>query len=255
MVVESIPHGIGNLYGLVMVCMIAYLWYSGRWKQKAGGLILLLSAALGFVIFSPVMPYQFEQMVLRNEVALQAPVAVAAAGLGVTLVLAFVFGRFFCGYLCPAGAVQEIAYYVPVKKTRVHRKTTFAIIRAAFLVLFLVFAYVFSYSLLALFGIHDFFYLVPAAVAFVFLALVLLGTTFYRPFCRLFCPAGLLFSLAGWKGILKIRRTNACINCGKCEKACPADVAGKDDPKSECYLCGRCLEACPTEGALRYGRA
>ena len=92
------------------------------------------------------------------------------------------------------------------------------IIRVTFLVLFLVFAYVFSFSLVALLGIHDFFYLVPAAGAFVFLALILLGITFYRPFCRPFCPAGLLFSLAGWKGVLKIRRTDACINCGKCEK-------------------------------------
>jgi ferredoxin-type protein NapH len=244
----------GNLYGLVMVFVIAYLWYSGRWNQKAGLAVLFISAALGFLIFSPVMPYQFEQIALRNEAALQAPVAVAAAGFTITLVIVFVFGRFFCGYLCPAGAVQEIAYHVPVKKVPVRLKVAFMIIRAAFSILFLVLAFASSFSLLAFFGIRDFFSLVPATAALVFLILILAGTAVYRPFCRLFCPAGFLFSLAGWKGILKIRRTDTCISCKKCEKACPADVAGRDDPKAECYLCGRCMEACQTEGALRYGK-
>jgi len=244
----------GHMYGLVMILVIAYLWYSGLWRKRTGWLILFISAAFGFVVFSPVMPYQFEQLVFLNETALQGPVAISVAGLMVTLILAFVFGRFFCGYLCPAGAVQEIAYIVPVKKTRIHQKNIFMIIRATFLILFLMLAYAFSFSLLALFGIRDFFYLVPTLGAFVFLVIVFISTTFYRPFCRLFCPAGLLFSLAGWNGILKIRRTDACRNCKKCERSCPADVAGQGDPKAECYLCGRCLESCPVKGALRYGR-
>ena len=56
MVFTQIPKMVGFIYALVMIVVIAYLWYSGRWRQKSGWLILVISAALGFLIFSPVAP-------------------------------------------------------------------------------------------------------------------------------------------------------------------------------------------------------
>ena len=50
------------MYALVMIGVIAYLWYSGRWRQKLGWLLLVISAFLGFLIFSPVAPWQFQQL-------------------------------------------------------------------------------------------------------------------------------------------------------------------------------------------------
>lgn len=254
MVLEAIPRIVGHLYGLVMIGILAWLWYSGRWKQKTGWILLLISAALGFLIFAPVMPYQFEQLVLGNEQAMESPLIVGIAGLIVNVILVLLFGRFFCGYICPAGAAQEIAYHAPVRKTSLHQKTVLMVIRGAFVILFLMLAFTMSVSLLSLFGIRDFFYLAPTAGAAAFLVILLLATTFYRPFCRLICPVGLLFSLAAWKGVFKLRRTGACIKCRKCEKVCPADEARKDDTKAECYLCGRCVDVCPAKGAILYGR-
>jgi polyferredoxin len=253
MVIEAIPRSVGFIYGLVMVCIVAWLWYSGRWKQKTGWLLLGIAAVMGFVIFSPVMPYQFEQLVLGNTVALEGPVIVGAIGITVTLVLSLLFGRFFCGYICPAGAVQEIAYHAPVRKTPLHHKTAFMIIRAVFVLLFLALVLVLSLSILSFFGIRDFFYLTLSAGAGVFLVILLIATTFYRPFCRFFCPVGFLFSLIAWKSVFGLRRTDACINCKKCEKVCPVAEAGRNDRKAECYLCGRCVEICP-KNAIRYGR-
>jgi len=38
-----------------------------------------------------------------------------------------------------------------------------------------------------------------------------------------------------------------CINCGKCERACPMNVAvRKDINVPECIRCGRCKKVCPT---------
>lgn len=253
MVIEAVPRTVGFLYGLVMIGILVWLWRSGRWNRKIGGILLLMSAALGFLIFAPVMPYQFEQAVLRNEGALEAPVAVAVIGISVLTVISLLIGRFFCGYICPAGAVQEIAYHAPVPKTLLKAKVPFMAVRAIFFVVFLAIAFVTGLSLLSFFGIHDFFYLIFSAGSVAFLIVLIISTTVYRPFCRLFCPAGLVFSLVAWKSIFRLGRTGACIECGKCEKACPADEAGGSDRKAECYLCGRCLAVCPKD-AIRYGR-
>ena len=45
--------------------------------------------------------------------------------------------------------------------------------------------------------------------------------------------------------MFKFRRNEKCIDCGKCEKACPTGEAGREDMKMECYMCNRCVEACP----------
>jgi ferredoxin-type protein NapH len=254
MVFDQIPKMIGFIYALVLIVVIAYLWYSGRWQQKIGWLLLLISAALGFLIFSPVVPWQFQQLVLRDVQALGAPLIVGIVGLIIVFLLTLIFGRIFCGYLCPVGAVQEIAYHVPVPKINPRQKNAFMAVRAVFFIVFLVMAFFLSVSLLAWFGIRDFFYLSLTAGTFVFIIVVLLSMTLYRPFCRLVCPYGALLSLGAWKSIFKLQRTDACIKCKKCEKACPADEAKRGDGKAECYLCGRCIDVCPTTGALMYKR-
>jgi polyferredoxin len=254
MVFDQIPKAAGFIYALVMIFIIAYLWYSGRWRQKLGWLVLVVSAALGFLIFAPVAPWQFQQLVLRDVQGLGAPLIVGVIGLTIVFVLTLVLGRFFCGYLCPVGAVQEIVYHTHVPKTNPRQKNAFMAVRALFFVVFLVMAFLLSASLLAWFGIRDFFYLSLTAGTFVFIIVELLSMTLYRPFCRLVCPYGALLSLGSWKSLFRIQRTDACIECKKCERACPTDEAKRDDGKAECYLCGRCVDACPTTGALIYKR-
>jgi hypothetical protein len=97
MVVEQIPGSIGLVYALVLTVVIAYLWYSGRWRQKVGLLLLVVTAALGFLAFSPVMPWGFQQLVLRDAAGLGAPLFAGAAGLTVLFLLTLVAGRAFCG--------------------------------------------------------------------------------------------------------------------------------------------------------------
>ena len=254
MVFAQIPKTVGFIYALVMIIVIAYLWYSGRWRQKVGWLLLVISALLGFLIFSPVAPWQFQQLVLRDVQGLGAPLIVGVIGLSTVVLLTLIVGRFFCGYLCPVGTVQEIAYHTPVPKVNPRQKNAFMLVRAVFFIVFLVMAFLLSASLLAWFGIRDFFYLSLTAGTVVFIVLLLLSMTFYRPFCRLVCPYGALLSLGGWKSFFRLQRTDACIECKKCEKACPTDEAKRDDGKAECYLCGRCTDACPVSGALKYKR-
>ena len=116
MVFDQIPKTIGFIYGLVMIFVIAYLWYSGRWRQKIGWLLLVISAATGISHFCP-----------GSTLPVPAAGAAGCAGSGGSahcwchralhrISPDLLFGRFFCGYLCPVGAVQEIAYHAPVPK-------------------------------------------------------------------------------------------------------------------------------------------
>jgi polyferredoxin len=163
-------------------------------------------------------------------------------------------GRFFCGYLCPVGTVQEIAYHTPFPKINQQQKNAFMIVRSAFFVVCLLMAFFLSASLLAWFGIRDFFYLSLTSGTAVFIVVLGLSMTFYRPFCRLVCPYGSLLSISACMSMFKLQRTDACIECKKCETACPTDEAKRDDRKAECYLCGRCTDVCPATNALRYKR-
>jgi polyferredoxin len=109
-------------------------------------------------------------------------------------------------------------------------------------------------DLMAVTGLYDLFSLTLSASLLVAVALVLLSVFLYRPVCRILCPFGVLFSLCAEFSLFRLRRTESCIGCKKCEKACPAMTAGRHDSKRECYICGRCTDACPVETALVYCR-
>jgi len=253
-VIEAIPKVAGMAYAVVATIAVVVLFRTGRFNMKIGYLLLALSTAFGFLVFAPMLPYQFQAFLLGNAGGLGVPVAMAAVVLLLFIVLAFVFGRAFCGYVCPIGAAQELAYRVPVKKLKLRGKVVPVTFRLVFLIAAVVLALASSIALLTYLGIRDFFYLsVAAAFFYVFLALVVAGVFFYRPFCRFLCPYGALLGLASIKGLFKLQRNENCIECGECEEVCPTGEAGRTDRKQECYMCNRCREVCPAD-AIVYAR-
>ncbi len=254
MVIEQIPKFVGFIYVFIMVGVCAALWHTGRWNRRIGHALLFVTLGLGFLILGPIMPYQLQMLVLGDLKGLGGPIFVAVLGLLLTLVLTFVFGRFYCGYLCPVGAAQEAISRVSPYSVRITQKRVTGGVRLGFMGAFLLTAYMASFGLLYPFGIRDFFVLSLSAGFLVFVLLLLISVVVYRPFCRVICPYGALASIAAMPAIYKIRRTETCTECGKCERACPTDEAKFDDLKGECYLCGRCIEACPKPPSLRYER-
>jgi ferredoxin-type protein NapH len=254
MVIEQIPKTVGFIYALVMVVVCAALWYSGRWSRRTGYGLLVITLGLGFLILAPIMPYQFQMLVLQDTQGLGGPLIAGVLGLGVILILSVIFGRFYCGYLCPVGAAQEAVSQVSPYTLRITQKTLSGAVRLGVLGAFLLTAYVASFGLLYPFGIRDFFALSFSTGFLVFVVILLVSAVVYRPFCRFICPFGALAAVAAMPAVFKIRRTETCTECGKCERACPTDEAKPEDWKGECYLCGRCIEACPTLKSLQYGR-
>jgi polyferredoxin len=255
LVVSGIPQILGLFYVLIAFPVIAWLWYKGKMTRATVFLFLGISASLGFLAFSPMVPYQMQQAVTGGEPGPGSPLPFVLGLLVIFIVLTFVAGRIFCGQLCPIGAVQELIYTDPRQKTSAAQKRIIMVIRFIWFIAFLIAGLLFSVALLRFFGIKEFFYLDLNAPFFsVFVILIAISLFLYRPFCRFFCPFGALLSLAAAKSLFKIRRTAACIQCGRCEQACPAAEAGAGDAKMECYLCGRCTRACPEKGALIYSR-
>lgn len=256
MPLTSYPPIIGLVYALLGIPVIAHLWHSGRMTRGIAYLFLLISVLLGFLIFSPMVPHQFQQAITAAGLGPGGPSLLVAGGLlALFMLLAFLTGRVFCAQLCPIGAIQELFYTNPDMKVFATEKRSLIILRWAAFILFLTLGFFFSVALLSFFGIRQFFSLEYGSLLFTaFVVLIAISLFFYRPFCRLICPAGALFSLAAAKGLYRLRRTASCIRCGNCERACPTGEAGEGDSKSECYLCGRCTRACPEPGALVYAK-
>ena len=69
--------------------------------------------------------------------------------------------------------------------------------------------------------------------------------------------------IAGRYGIMSLlrpftikRNEQTCVNCGKCDKACPMQInvskAGKLRTP-QCVNCFECMSTCPVDGAMEYG--
>lgn len=89
------------------------------------------------------------------------------------------------------------------------------------------------------------------------LGAVLLAEFFISRFwCRYLCPLGAFFALLQRVSPLKIRRNpDVCINCGKCDRACPTGLSPSRHvglAAGDCIACGMCVDACPRQGALDF---
>ena len=86
--------------------------------------------------------------------------------------------------------------------------------------------------------------------------LVLLSLLVQNFWCRYLCPYGALHGLASLLSPVKIRRDKeACIDCGKCARACPANLPVDrlvQISSAECSACMACVAACPAENALEF---
>ncbi|MBN2510589.1 MAG: 4Fe-4S binding protein [Spirochaetales bacterium] len=188
----------------------------------------------------------------------------------ITIVIAFIFKRGFCGWICPFGGLQELTGLIGKKMMKrqfamPHRLDKYLrYVKYGVLAVSAVMAWVTAtlwispydpwaaYAHLGegVIAVWDEF-----AVGLVFLALTFVGSFFYdRFFCKYLCPMGAFLGIASKVGLAKIsRNADTCIDCGLCTKKCPMniDVAKAEDVRSaECINCQRCVETCPKKGAL-----
>lgn len=189
-----------------------------------------------------------------------------------TIAIAILFRRSFCGLLCPFGALQEVFARIGQKifkrrltiPQRIDRPLRY--LKYVVLVLTVGMAWYLgtlwmspydpysAYSHLS--AVSDSIKEEPAAiVGFILLAITLIASLLYdRFFCKYLCPAGAFYAIIAKISPTKVERNNSiCVHCKVCNKACPMNIDVEKVDKvtsAECINCNECVLACPKKGAL-----
>ena len=172
------------------------------------------------------------------------------------ILLTFIFGKTFCGWVCHLGALQEFIYksnrlqFLKSPKTQTILRTMRYIVLASLLLQLII-------TKENLFEHID-----PFRVAFnltsrypvgwVLLGLLLLTSLFlYRPFCNGVCPVGLVLSqIEKIPWAIAMRKNSNCIECNKCTSACSGNAIRKNEDliTDACIMCGDCMNVCKANG-------
>jgi ferredoxin-type protein NapH len=187
--------------------------------------------------------------------------------LGILGVYGTIFGRAFCGWACPFGAVQDLLAGLSKKKRKLRPFTYSKFIMLALVVSLAWFTLdtVFCKfcpvgSLFAaipapihepalveqLNPVHMPFFFVHIATLILTIFLVLLFSRFW---CRYLCPLGTI-GVFNRLSIMTISLDSTkCTSCLKCLDVCPMGLKkiGDIGLSSDCIVCGRCIDACPTD--------
>ncbi|NIM14276.1 MAG: 4Fe-4S binding protein [Candidatus Aminicenantes bacterium] len=139
------------------------------------------------------------------------------------LIFTLYFGRTFCAAVCPLGAIQDVVVLKPAKVPG-WLAGVLGIIPYIYLGLAVLFAAAGAGFIICQYDPFVGFFRFGASFNMVILgiSMLMLGTVIARPYCRFFCPYGVLLDwmsrLAKWH--VKITPTE-CNNCRLCEESCP----------------------------------
>ena len=226
------------------------------------GLFVYLALSAQFKWKSP-LPYD---LFLRFDPVVWLMVSTAAreAALYGSFALALVvatalFGRVFCGWVCPLGTAIDAAHLV-----RGHRPSGSLVERLSsvrFWVLIVLIStavagvnfagwldpLVMSSRALHL-GSSARLYWPAAAVGWTVVGVVI-GLVFFAPrfWCRTLCPLGAALSVVARLAPYRRRVGESCTECGACSAACPMGQSRIKNSPTECIGCRRCEATCPEQ--------
>ena len=187
------------------------------------------------------------------------------------LVMAFLFRKAFCSWLCPIGTISEYLW----RAGKLFFGRNVLLPRSIDLPLrglkyFLLGFFVWAISAMSAVGIRDFmlspygliadvkmlnFFRHIGEAGLIVLVVFVLASVFVQNFwCRFLCPCGAPLGLTSWLSPARIRRnTETRIDCAKCAKACPSALPVDELAQIrsvECTGCLECVAVCPAQDAL-----
>lgn len=204
---------------------------------------------------------------LANGLFVQKIHASSLILMGLSLVLALLFGPVFCGWVCPLGTVQEWVgkwgrklfkrhynHFVPIKLDNILRYARYGIL--------IWVLYVTATSGSLLFEAYD-----PYLALFNFwsgevapTALLILGTTLVlsvfveRPWCKYACPYGAVLGLTNLIRVFSIKRVESTCKADRaCSIMCPMNIPVDSVKVVRNHQCISCLE-CTSEAICPVAR-
>lgn len=156
---------------------------------------------------------------------------------------AFFWSRGFCGWVCPRAAFMERYFkYLSFNKNTPMWMNLWWVSILVFVVLIGRVSYVgFSKGLLAAGFLLC---VVPTIGALLF------GWYSPKSWCAI-CPTGTILKFVD-RGIFRVKK-NKCVQCGKCDVACPMSIKVSEVPENSyinaanCTQCGLCVPSCPIQ--------
>ncbi|NTV89048.1 MAG: 4Fe-4S binding protein, partial [Clostridiales bacterium] len=257
----------GLLRMIVLLAILVYVTYESYMHQVLGGgkapsVHALCPFGALESLYAIMLTGTFVQKIYSGTVVL----------LVLTVILALLFRRSFCGMLCPFGALQELfarigikifkkRFVMPGKIDRPMRYLKYAI-----LVLTVGMAWYTGTLWMSAYDPYSAYAHITsiagsiseepmAIIGFILLGITIVGSLLYdRFFCKYLCPAGAFYGIIGKLSPTKVvRDEKLCINCKACNKACPVNInvaVAQKVTDAECINCNECVLACPKKGAL-----
>jgi polyferredoxin len=246
-----------------------FLWVRGFERAGQGLAVSRPAGVEGWLPIAGLMNLKY--LAVTGHVA---PIHPAAMFLLIAfLLMSLLLKKAFCSWLCPVGTLSEYLWKLgrrlfgrnlaPPRWLDLTLRSLKYILLAFFLG---VIGYMSAaglagfmmtpYGLIADVKMLDFFRGLTLTGIIVLGILAGLSLLIQNFWCRYLCPYGALMGLVSLLSPTKIRRdTEACIDCGKCSKACPAHLRVDQLVQIrsvECSACLACVASCPVENALQF---
>lgn len=172
----------------------------------------------------------------------------------ISLIGSVIFGRFYCGYICPMNTVMGATGNLS-KKLNWSTKSVPKVLQSKYLP-WIVLVLMFGTIVLSKKVFHQ-----EVPILIVLMIVSVLVTLRYEEwvFHNHICPYGALLSITGrWARFSTKVEPDLCIGCKKCEKVCPSKSIRVDSitkvaliDQSTCHQCQACTMVCP-KNAIHY---
>lgn len=184
---------------ITVFLILAYSLFAFFFPQKTAKFrilhLVILAVILGFISGSALSFESFKNWIISGNIALVPLVILCAA-----LIIPIVSGKnFYCNFVCPFGAMQELLGRIPLPKKSFPPKFMKGVSIFKGVLLVSIYAFMIS-GLISDFTVFEpfsaFKFEVAALTSLIIAALFLIISLFIsRPWCRFFCPTGTLINM------------------------------------------------------------